>query len=342
MPADTVRLLPRDVSAEGPVALPRILLPSSDDVRRAAVVGAQPLTRRQARDEERRESLAVPTAHLRGRTGSPAVRPPSGRGRQAAALSSPPRSGANRRTLASRLLTVTTMFAVGAMAVVTSVPANALLVNGVTPLGSNAVADVQRLEATAGENAVIARDGYTVQSAPKPPPPPPPAVSVAPRPLAALSAAAPAAPAAPSAPSGSILWPFPRAVPITDGFGPRVSPCAGCSTNHAGIDMDAGNGATIRAVADGVVSTVVESNSGLGVYVIIDHQIGGQLVTSTYAHMAFGSVPLRVGQTVRAGDTVGRVGNSGASAGPHLHLEIRLGGVTAVDGYAWLSRNATY
>lgn len=106
--------------------------------------------------------------------------------------------------------------------------------------------------------------------------------------------------------------------------------------------MDAGNGATIRAVADGVVSTVVESNSGLGVYVIIDHQIGGQLVTSTYAHMAFGSVPLRVGQTVRAGDTVGRVGNSGASAGPHLHLEIRLGGVTAVDGYAWLSRNATY
>ena len=89
-------------------------------------------------------------------------------------------------------------------------------------------------------------------------------------------------------------------------------------------------------VDDGVV-TAVESTGGLGNHVTIDHIVDGQLVTTTSAHMQSGSVMVSVGQAVRAGDQIGRVGNTGASTGPHLHFELRLGGTDPVDAYAWIS-----
>ncbi|KQR99191.1 hypothetical protein ASG00_00760 [Microbacterium sp. Leaf351] len=56
---------------------------------------------------------------------------------------------------------------------------------------------------------------------------------------------------------------------------------------------------------------------------------------SAYAHMREGSLALTPGQTVRVGQMVGRVGDSGRSFGAHLHFEIRTGG-EAVDPLAWL------
>lgn len=140
-------------------------------------------------------------------------------------------------------------------------------------------------------------------------------------------------------PNGTIQWPFAVAVPISDGFGWRVSPCYGCSTYHLGVDFTPGAGAVIQAIADGVVSAVVASHYGLGNHIIIDHHINGQLVQSVYAHMADGTMKMVVGQQVKVTDEVGRVGSTGSSTGAHLHLEIHVNGVP-VDPFAWLKANA--
>ncbi len=138
---------------------------------------------------------------------------------------------------------------------------------------------------------------------------------------------------------GAVRWPFPFASPVSSGFGQRVSPCRGCSSNHRGTDFTPGDGTPIQVVADGVVSSLDEGWS-FGEHVFIDSVVNGQNVTILYAHMQEGSSPLVPGQVVSAGDFVGLVGNSGASTGPHLHLETRIDGIP-VDSFAWLLANAS-
>ncbi|KRF33489.1 M23 family metallopeptidase [Yonghaparkia sp. Soil809] len=139
--------------------------------------------------------------------------------------------------------------------------------------------------------------------------------------------------------TGAVRWPFPFATTISSGYGDRVAPCRGCSSYHRGTDFTPGYGTPIQAVADGVVSDLQEGWS-YGTHVFIDHVINGQKVTTLYAHMQTGSSPLVPGQTVAAGDFVGLVGSTGASTGPHLHLEVRLDGIP-VDPFAWLTTNAS-
>lgn len=139
--------------------------------------------------------------------------------------------------------------------------------------------------------------------------------------------------------TGPIRWPFPIAVPISDGFGQRPVRCPGCSTYHTALDFDPGAGAPIYAVADGVVREHVDGRGGWGNYVIIEHQIDGQTVLSSYAHMQRGSSPLVAGETVRVGDFVGLVGATGLVTGAHLHFELDVDG-QKVDPFAWLSQNA--
>jgi murein DD-endopeptidase MepM/ murein hydrolase activator NlpD len=236
----------------------------------------------------------------------------------------PPR----RRSLASRLarplFTATTMVAVAAMAFVTSVPANALLrVDDVAGLAAQASAEGGQVLAmsTAGAGDIV-RDDYDVRTA-------------------AQNTFAPEFSKVESFANNTetaVRWPFDGEVRISDGFGPRVSPCAGCSTFHLGTDFLPGYGNPVYAMADGVV-TSIGSTGGLGVHVVIDHLIDGQLVTTTSAHMVAGSVQVEVGQAVRAGDVVGLVGNTGDSTGPHLHFELRLGGAEPVDANAWLQQH---
>jgi murein DD-endopeptidase MepM/ murein hydrolase activator NlpD len=134
-----------------------------------------------------------------------------------------------------------------------------------------------------------------------------------------------------------LQWPVAPSSPIVTGFGPRAAPCAACSSNHEGVDYDAGNGSPVRAVAAGiVVETSNPTAAALGVYLSIQHVIDGQTVTSVYAHMQAGSMPLRVGDSVTVGQIIGRVGSTGVSTGPHLHFEIRPGGATPVNPVAWL------
>lgn len=139
--------------------------------------------------------------------------------------------------------------------------------------------------------------------------------------------------------SGPIRWPFPEPSPISDGFGPRAAPCGGCSTYHMGVDFTPGAGVPIYAIADGVVSLQMEGGY-YGNHVYIDHVIDGKKVRTLYAHMQFGSSPLRTGDAVKVGDFVGLVGATGQVTGAHLHLELEVDGAK-VDPFAWLQANAS-
>lgn len=75
---------------------------------------------------------------------------------------------------------------------------------------------------------------------------------------------------------------------------------------------------------DGTVSTMVASEkSGYGKYVVVNH---GNAITSLYAHLH--AVTVEVGAEVTPGDVIGLMGSTGASTGPHVHLEVRVYGVS--------------
>ena len=140
-------------------------------------------------------------------------------------------------------------------------------------------------------------------------------------------------------PAGTIQWPFAVGVHIGDRFGYRD--CYGCSSNHGGQDFNPGLGAEIQSIAAGTVSNSTDSGGSLGVVMMIDHVIDGEVVTSVYAHMEYDSRRFEVGDVVAAGDVIGTTGDTGMSTGPHLHFEIRLGGIngTKVDPLEWLYAN---
>ncbi len=113
---------------------------------------------------------------------------------------------------------------------------------------------------------------------------------------------------------------------LTSYFGPRpASDTNGIgSTNHGGIDLAASTGTPIAALANGLV-TIAGWYGGYGNAVQIDH---GNGMSSLYGHMS--SVGVSVGQQVGTGQTIGAVGSTGNSTGPHLHLSMFQDGV-AVD-----------
>ena len=90
-------------------------------------------------------------------------------------------------------------------------------------------------------------------------------------------------------PNSPIQWPFAVGVPISYGFGMRDG------TMHEGADFTPGEGAPIQAIADGVVRESTDSGGAFGVHIVIDHVIDGQLVSSSYSHMLYGSRQVEVG-----------------------------------------------
>lgn len=118
--------------------------------------------------------------------------------------------------------------------------------------------------------------------------------------------------------SKDLLWPTDGAV--TSGFGARRHPIFKTVRLHAGIDIPGPTGQSIYAAADGVVLSA-GVRGGYGNAVVIDH---GDGLTTLYAHQS--RFLVAAGDKVTAGDTIGEVGSTGHSTGPHLHFEIRLGG----------------
>ena len=105
---------------------------------------------------------------------------------------------------------------------------------------------------------------------------------------------------------------------IASGFGYRIHPIHKINKFHAGMDFTAPTGTEIYATGDGKVIRADSKSGGYGKHVRIDHGYG---YTTIYAHMSRVSVSRR--QKVKRGDVIGYVGNTGLSAGPHLHYEVR-------------------
>lgn len=135
-------------------------------------------------------------------------------------------------------------------------------------------------------------------------------------------------------PNSPIQWPFAVGVPISYGFGMRDG------TMHEGVDFTPGEGSPIQAVADGVVRESTDSGGAFGVHIVIDHIIDGQLVSSSYSHMLYGSRQVEVGDHVTVGQIVGHTGNTGRSFGAHTHFEILMNGTTPIDPIPWLREHA--
>jgi len=136
----------------------------------------------------------------------------------------------------------------------------------------------------------------------------------------------PSNPSNPSTPSGSgtlTVWPS-YCTYITSVQGNRVHPITGKYGTHGGTDIGASYGSAIYAAGSGTVVTAYNNsayNGGYGNYAMINH---GNGIQTLYAHMSVCSVT--VGQTVSAGQTIGYVGSTGRSTGPHLHFEVRVNG----------------
>lgn len=115
------------------------------------------------------------------------------------------------------------------------------------------------------------------------------------------------------------IWPA-EGYYVSD-FGSRIDPFTGAVRRHQGIDIAEGTGTPIYAPADGVV-TFCGWTSGYGLEVIVRHTAR---ISTRFAHCA--SVCVTVGQSVRRGDLLSRMGMTGRAVGPHLHYEVLCDGV---------------
>jgi murein DD-endopeptidase MepM/ murein hydrolase activator NlpD len=105
---------------------------------------------------------------------------------------------------------------------------------------------------------------------------------------------------------------------ISSVFGGRMDPFINEYSNHKGCDYVAAIGTKVYATGDGIVTLSKYSRKGYGNEVIIDHSFG---FSTRYAHL--NKILVAEGESVRRGQVIGLVGNTGRSTGPHLHYEVR-------------------
>jgi murein DD-endopeptidase MepM/ murein hydrolase activator NlpD len=123
------------------------------------------------------------------------------------------------------------------------------------------------------------------------------------------------------------------AIEISSPFGVRIDPFLGIPELHTGVDLRGAMAEPVHATAAGTV-TVAGWTGGYGNMVEINH---GNGLATRYAHLS--EINVAVGQKVRSGQVVGRLGSTGRSTGPHLHYETRIDG-KPVDPRRFLSAGA--
>jgi len=118
--------------------------------------------------------------------------------------------------------------------------------------------------------------------------------------------------------SGTFAWPVPSCYNISSHYGPRWG------TMHRGIDISGGgiSGKAVVAAADGIVGRA-DWWGGYGNCIMINHgYMDGSYYQTVYGHLS--GFAVSTGQAVTKGQTIGYVGSTGDSTGPHLHFEIRV------------------
>lgn len=125
------------------------------------------------------------------------------------------------------------------------------------------------------------------------------------------------------------LWP--TIGRISSEFGSRSDPFNSSEKNHAGIDIAADEGNSIKAAASGKV-IFADYKGNYGNCVIISHSSG---ISTLYGHAS--KLLVKEGQKVKKGDIIAKVGSTGRSTGPHLHFEVRING-TPVDPIKYLDK----
>jgi murein DD-endopeptidase MepM/ murein hydrolase activator NlpD len=90
---------------------------------------------------------------------------------------------------------------------------------------------------------------------------------------------------------------------------------------HSGIDFSAPVGTPVKVTADGKVEQMIKSGRGLGNRILVDHGFGYKTL-----YACLDEFQTRRGRTVKRGEVIGTVGESGLSVAPHLHYEVRLHG----------------
>lgn len=104
---------------------------------------------------------------------------------------------------------------------------------------------------------------------------------------------------------------------VSSGFGYRIDPLYKTVKFHPGLDFTAPQGTPVYATADGVVRVAGNLGNGYGNHIIIDH---GYAYNTLYGHLF--RLKAKRGQSVKRGEVIGYVGNTGKSTGPHLHYEV--------------------
>jgi murein DD-endopeptidase MepM/ murein hydrolase activator NlpD len=118
-------------------------------------------------------------------------------------------------------------------------------------------------------------------------------------------------------------------IDLSSGFGVRPDPFLGRPAMHSGLDFRSETGDPVRATANGVVESAGWSG-GYGKMIEIDH---GNGYSTRYGHLS--EIEVKVGQHIKTGQIIGKVGSTGRSTGPHLHYETRIDG-DAVDPQKFL------
>lgn len=104
---------------------------------------------------------------------------------------------------------------------------------------------------------------------------------------------------------------------MTSKYGVRKHPISKKIKTHTGLDLAAQKDEKIYATANGIVSYTKNHKKGYGKHILINHSYGFQ---TKYGHL--NTILVYPGQTIKQGDLIGHVGNTGASTGNHLHYEI--------------------
>lgn len=115
--------------------------------------------------------------------------------------------------------------------------------------------------------------------------------------------------------------------PVRGRLTARYGGCTFAMCPHWGIDIAGAPGTPVVAAGDGVVAAIGWDPDGYGHYIILAHKDGWQTL---YAHLDSPHVSgrqMKLNQAVLRGDPIGALGSSGASTGPHLHLEMRHAGI---------------